>query len=386
MQVFKTFFKISLRFLPSTVIYVIIFGVLSMILPNTVQNNSSQTFTATKLKIAVIDNDNSTLSQGLYDYLNETHTIVDIGADEEKWRDELFFRNVLYILVINEAMEENIESEKYENLITAYEDPASNSSYIVASQVNTYLNTIKGYIVAGMTTEDAVKETAQTVSLSADVSYLNEENTQPKPSPGSFYFTYIPYIMLCMLINSLGPMLVIWNRPEIKSRTSISSLSLTKRTSALMGAAGTFSIFLFGILIAFAAIMYRSEIFNERGALYLLNAFAYLFVCVSLTFLVSQLTRHINMLNMFSNVIGLSSAFLCGVFISRSLLPDKVIMFSKCLPTYWYINVTEELRYFDGSLSNNAMASIGIQLLFAVAFLAISLALIKIKEQRSNPA
>ncbi len=386
MQVFKTFFKISLRFLPSTIIYVIIFGVLSMILPNTVQNSSSQTFTATRLKIAVIDNDNSTLSKGLYDYLDETHTIVDIGADEEKWRDELFFRNVLYILVINEGMEENIESEKYENLITAYEDPASNSSYIVESQVNTYLNTIKGYIVTGMTTVDAVNETAHTVALSADVNYLNEENTQPKPTPGSFYFTYIPYIMLCMLINSLGPMLVIWNRPEIKSRTAISSLSLTKRTSALMGAAGTYSIFLFGILIAFAAIMYKGEIFNERGGLYLLNAFAYLLVSVSLTFLVSQLTRHINMLNIFSNVLGLSSAFLCGVFINRSLLPDKVIAFSKCMPTYWYINVTEELKYFDGSLSSNAVVSIGIQLLFAVAFLAISLALIKIKEQRTNPA
>lgn len=386
MQVFKTFFKISLRFLPSTIIYVIIFGVLSMILPNTVQNSSSQNFTSTKIKIAVIDNDDSTLSQGLYDYLDETHTIVDIDDDEEKWRDELFFRNVLYILVITDGLEENIESENYENLITAYEDPASNSSYIVASQVNTYLNTLKGYLAAGMTTEDAVNETAQTVALSADVNYLNEENTQPKPTPGSFYFTYIPYIMLCMLINSLGPMLVIWNRPEIKSRTAISSLSLTKRTSALMGAAGTFSIFLFGILIAFAAIMYRGEIFSMRGALYLINAFTYLFVSVSLTFLVSQLTRHINMLNMFSNVIGLSSAFLCGVFINRSLLPDKVIAFSKCLPTYWYINVTEELRYFDGSLSSNAAASIGIQLLFAAAFLAISLAIIKIKEQRSNPA
>ena len=65
MQVFKTFFKISLRFLPSTVIYVIIFGVLSMILPNTVQNNSSQTFTATKLKIAVIDNTGNILMDNM---------------------------------------------------------------------------------------------------------------------------------------------------------------------------------------------------------------------------------------------------------------------------------------------------------------------------------
>lgn len=386
MQVFKTFFKISLRFLPSTIVYIIIFGVLSMVLPNTVQSSSAQTFKATKLKIAVIDNDNSTISQGLYDYLDDTHTIVDIGADEETWRDDLFYRNVIYILVINEGLEQNIESGNYENLITAYEDPASNSSYIVASQVNTYLNTVKGYVISDMSAGEAVKEATDTVAREAEVNYLNADTVQSKPTPGSFYFTYIPYIMLCMLINSLGPMLVIWNRPGIKARTAISSVSLTKRTGALIGAAGTFAVFLFGILIAFAAAMYRGEIFSIRGGLYLINAFVYLIVTLSITFLVSQLTKNINMLNIFSNVIGLSSAFLCGVFIQRSLLPDKVIAFSKCLPTYWYINVTEELRYFDGSLSNQAVISIGVQLLFAAAIFAISLAIIKIKEQRANPA
>ncbi len=387
MQVFKTFFKISLRFLPSVIIYIVIFGILSMVLPNTVQNSNEKTFTAAKLKIAVIDNDNSTISQGLCEYLDEIHTIVDIGTDDETWRDELFFHNVIYILVINDGLEENIESGIYENLITAYEDPASNSSYIVASQVNTYLNTVKGYMLADMSADDSVKEASKTVAKETEVSYLNEDNVQTQSLSGVFYyFNYIPYIMLCMLINSLGPMLVIWNRPEIKSRTAISSLSLTQRTSALFGAAATFAIFVFTLLIAFGAVTYSNDFFCRKGALYLLNAFVYLIVTISITFLVSQLTRHVNMLNMFSNAIGLSSSFLCGIFVQRSLLPDKVIAFSKCLPTYWYINVTEELKNFDGSLSNNAIISIGVQLLFAAAIFAISLAIIKIKEQRSNPA
>ena len=386
MQVFKTFFKISLRFFPSTIVYIVIFGVLSFILPNTTHKNTNQSFKAEQIKIAVIDRDNSELSQRLYDYLDEHQKIVDIGTDESTWRDDLFYHNVVYILVIEEGMEDKILSGKQEELFTAYEDPASNTSYIAASQIDTYVSTLKGYIKAGFSPKEAADKTADTVSLSADVSFIDAGESTDKPSAGSYYFTYIPYILLCMLINSLGPMLVIWNRPEIKSRTSISSLSFGKRNSALFGAAGTYSLFTFAILIVFAAVMYKGELFDIRGLLYIANAFIYLLVCISLTFLIAQLTKHVNMLNMWANVIGLSSSFLCGIFVQRSLLPDKVIAFSKVLPTYWYINVTEELRFFDGSLSSFALKSMGIQLLFALAFLAVSLVIIKFKEQRNNPA
>lgn len=384
MQVFKTFFKISLRFLPSTIIYIIIFGVLSVILPNIQNNTSNKTFEAQKLNIAVIDRDNSTLSNALYDYLNENHKIVDIGTDEEKWRDRLFYHDVIYILIIEDGMENKIISGEEDELFTAYEDPASNTSYIVASQIDTYISTLKGYLMAGSSIDSAASQTAKTVSLSTDVSFLNTKTAAANTSSVNYYFTYAPYIMLCILINSLGPMLVIWNRKELKARTSISSLSLTKRTGALIGAALAFSVLIFVILICFAVVAFRGEIFNASTGLLLLNAFVYLLVCISITFLISQITKHLNMLNMWSNVIGLSSSFLCGIFVQRSLLPDKVVSFSKYLPTYWYINIVEEVKYSGKSLNSYTWMNLGIQLLFAVAFLAVALAVIKFKEQRSS--
>lgn len=382
MQVFKTFFKISLRFLPSTIIYIVIYGVLSLVLPNVQSKNSTLIFEAEKINVAVIDNDNSTLSNALYEYINSNHNIRDIGTDETRWRDNIYYRKVVYILIIDEGMEERILSGYDGELFTAYEDLTSDSSYIISSQVNSYISTLKGYIAAGSSIDDAIRLTKDTVAKSADVSYLNSETGTEKISSISFYFTYAPYIMLCMLINSLGPMLVIWNRPEVKQRTSISSLSLTSRIGALISAAAAFSMLLFVLLIIYAIIMFRGDFFSTAILIYLLNAFIYLLVCVSITFLISQVTKHINLLNMWSNVIGLSSSFLCGVFVQRSLLPDKVIEFSKCMPTYWYINVVEELRFFDGSLSSFAWINMGIQLLFALTFFAMALVIIKFKEQR----
>lgn len=384
MQVFKTFFKISLRFLPSTIIYIVIYGVLSLVLPNVQSKSSSLIYEAEQINVAVIDNDNSTLSKSLYEYINANHNIRNIGEDDSKWRDSIYYRRVAYILIIDEGMEEKILSGYEGELFSAYEDLASDSSYIVSSQVNSYISTFKGYLTAGSSMEDAIKLTESTLSQTAEVSYLNEEISDKKVSSLNLYFTYAPYFLLCMLINSLGPMLVIWNRPMIKQRTSISSLGMTSRTGALIGAVGAFSILLFIISIIYAAIMFKKDFFNNAICFYLLNAFVYLLVCVSITFLISQVTNHLNLLNMWSNIIGLSTSFLCGVFVQRSLLPDKVVSFSKCLPTYWYINVVEELNFFDGSLSSSTWANMGIQLLYALAFFSMALVIIKFKEQRAS--
>ena len=108
-----------------------------------------------------------------------------------------------------------------------------------------------------------------------------------------------------------------------------------------------------------------------------------MFVCIAITFLVAQLSKRVSALSMWSNVIGLSTSFLCGVFVTRQLLPDKVVAFSKCLPTYWYINVTEELKYFSGTLSREAWISMGVQLLFAAAIFAVSLVIIKNRQQKN---
>ena len=184
-----------------------------------------------------------------------------------------------------------------------------------------------------------------------------------------------------MLINSLGPMLVIWNRPKLKARTAISGESLTKRTSALIFAAITYAIFVFAIIIAFGIICFRKDFFNNCTPYYILNSVTFLIVAVAITFMVAQLCKKSEMLNMWSNILGLGMSFLSGIFVQRSLLPDGVVKLSKCLPTYYYINVTEELRYFNGSLSKNVWQSMIIQLLFAIAIFGIALVIIKAKEK-----
>lgn len=383
MQVFKTFLKICVRNLPSSIGYVIAFLALSLLLSSTSSENSDMTkFMEQKVDVAIVDLDQSQLSQSLYDYVDSTQNIKEINMEDESWRDELFYHNVNYILVINKGFQDSFANGTYQDLITAYENPDSNSSFIVETEVTTYLTNMKYYLTAGYSNAEAADKATTAAGISATTKVEVSDQEVEKPTALSYFFSYMPYMMICIMINTLGPMLFIWNRPEIKARTSISGLSMTKRNLALVGAMAAFAGLLFGIFMAVAAIFFKGDFFSPRGFYYSINTFAYLLVCIAITYLIAQLSKKLTALSMWSNAIGLSTSFLCGVFVMRDLLPASVVTFSQVLPTYWYINITEELKYFDGSLSNLFYQSLGVQLLFALAIYGVALVIIRLRQQK----
>ncbi len=382
MQIFKTFLKIALKNIASGIIFVFMFLGISFVTANSSSMSSRTDFTTKKINIAIVDQDNSTLSHGLADYIGGVHNVVEIASDETLWPDELFYHSVEGILVIEKGFQQNIQNQEDNSSVIFYKNPDSSSAFIVSSQADAYLNYLRTYINVGYSLSEAVQSTNQVASITASTGYLDASIVTAKPVKMSFFFTFLPYIMTATLISSLGPMLLIWNRPELKARNAISSLSLRKRNVALIAATGAYAGIVFLIFMGITAAVYVEDFFTMRGLYYVLNAFVYLLVCVAITYLVAQLSKKHSSLTMYSNVIGLGSAFLCGVFVSRTLLPDSVNAFAKCLPAYWYINISDELAYFDGSLSKLAYQSFAIQILFTMAIFAVALALVKSRQRK----
>ena len=103
MQVYKTFIKIALRNLGLAIMYISIFTSLSFALANSSKNNDPLDFEDTKIDIAVIDKDNTDTSKAVYDYLDKIHNIKDIGDDEESINDELYFKNVKQVIILEKG-------------------------------------------------------------------------------------------------------------------------------------------------------------------------------------------------------------------------------------------------------------------------------------------
>ena len=57
-------------------------------------------FEKARVDIAVADNDQSTLSHALTDYLKTIHNVSEISSDPSVMQEELFYRNAEYIVQI----------------------------------------------------------------------------------------------------------------------------------------------------------------------------------------------------------------------------------------------------------------------------------------------
>ncbi|MCM1307230.1 MAG: ABC transporter permease [Butyrivibrio sp.] len=384
MQIYKTFIKIALRSLSYGFIYIGVFIGVSISIAST-QSKESDTsaFSSYKVDISVIDRDNSSLSRELYDYLDKTHDIKSIKDSKDSWLDEIYARTVEYVLIIEEGFEEQTLNKSSENFLTSYSAPDSNRAYIVSSQIESWMQNMRAYLDAGLDAKDASAKALAITEILPEVSRLNGDSPA-EATTLDIFFQFIPYILLCILINSLGPVLIIWNRSEIRSRTAVSGLSGRSQNWGTIGAVATYSVIVAAILVAVIAVFYRKDFLSASTPYHLLNTLCFLAVSISVTFLVAQLSKKVQTLSIWSNILGLSTSFLGGVFVSRSLLPNAVVSFSKCLPTYWYINILEELKSFSGHLSPLAKQSLIIQLLFSAAFVAIAFAIIRFRRQKNS--
>ena len=82
MQVFKTFFKIAYKRIGSIIIYFILFTVLALLFANT-SSSDTGAFESTKIDISIIDEDKSTASKALTDYLDKNHNLVEIENEKD---------------------------------------------------------------------------------------------------------------------------------------------------------------------------------------------------------------------------------------------------------------------------------------------------------------
>ena len=119
MQLFNTYFKFVYRKKSLILTYVLIFSGLSIAMM-VVQNKSggAESYVQKKVDIAIVDRDQSAVSKALTKYLEGQNTRKKIKDDEDSFKNELYWRNVNYILVIPDGFEQDVMQGK-QNVLSA---------------------------------------------------------------------------------------------------------------------------------------------------------------------------------------------------------------------------------------------------------------------------
>ena len=153
MTVFKGYMRIMKKNTGLILLYLGIFFGVTMALQAAAGKETYTSYESEKIKIGVVDKDNGPLAEGLVKWLEGTHHVTMLEDNREKLQEELFYRNVEYIVVIPEDFYENcmVNGES----ISVTKVPGSYSAYYVDQQLESCLNTMRTYLKAGFSQKEA---------------------------------------------------------------------------------------------------------------------------------------------------------------------------------------------------------------------------------------
>ena len=382
MTVFKGYMKILKKNIGLVMIYLVIFFSIAMVLQAAARKEHLDDFQKTRVNIAVADQDNSILSQALTDYLKTIHNVSEISSDPAVMQEELYYRNAKYIIQIPANFYKICIVQG--NPISVTKVPGSYTSFYVDQQINAWLNNIRTYMAAGLSLEEAVKYAL--VLPTAEVSMYQDASTTVETPEYTYYFRYVPYLFLAVLCYSMGYLLIAFQKEDIQKRMQASSFSIRRQALEGLLAMLTIGLGLWLIVIIGSVVMYQQKLLTSGVFIYyLINTFLMMIVALSLSYLLGLFIKNSNMLSGVSNIVSLGMCFLSGVFVPMSIMDKKVLQIAQFLPAYWYENVNETLSQYhiiSGDVAVDVWKSMGIQIVFALAFLAMILAVSKYKRQR----
>lgn len=384
MQVYKLYFKILKKALPSLLIYIGIFVFIMVFYALNAKDTNEKMFKESKVKIAMFNHDeDSKLIQGFKEYLSESCTFIDINDNKDDIQDALFFRDVSYILTIPKGFTNKLLAGEEVNLEKLVVPDSTDATYVDIS-INNYMNTSRLYTLHGgeLSQEDMVQHIKEDLKSEVSVNIHSENKKANDYQFFILYYNYIVYAMLSALILGIGTIMVSFTKLDIRRRNRVAPISSTSSTLQQLLGNLTYTITLYIILVILGFILNKEIILDRIILLFMLNAFIFSITSLSIAHLIGIVVKSKDATNGISNIIGMGSCFISGVFVPREYLGDTVLNIARFTPAYWYTSANEDIGNLTMITFQNLSViyrNMLIQVGFAVAILAISLVVNKRK-------
>lgn len=374
MHTFKAVLLILKKNISSMMLYTCIsIAVIFMVSSsNDAQDNK---YEGTEIPFTIIDRDGGRFGDAIKEYLSKKNKYKECKDDIDNLRNNIFYRNVYYALIIPEGYEEAVLSGKVMELENMkVKDSAL--GYYVDLEVNQFMMAFNSYISAGYDMDSALESTLN--SLEEDIKVVMSDVQKDSESKKSYYYySVIPYIFMIIIMSVAGPVYIAFNKVHVRRRINCSSDSFRNRNLCL-----ALSTMLAGVLVwllfnLMPIIIYHGEMSLLKIIFNLLNTFCMVTVAMSFAFMCGNLANSDNIFQGMINVVSMGLAFIGGVFVPLEVLGDNMLKLSKITPTYWYMVTNDAILDIADIDRFKVFSGMGIQLLFAAAIMGISLAAIK---------
>ena len=300
------------------------------------------------------------------------HEVIPLENDISAMQEKLFYRDVEYIVRIPENFYRKCIVSG--GMLPVTTVPDTYSGIYVDQQINSFLNNARTFQAAGFTEKEMADALIKDIPVRVE---LDRSSGSGGPHQYIYYFRYVPYLALALLGFVIGNVLLVFRKKGLKHRMLASPVS--SRHQALEGilcmiVTGTA---LFVLIILVALIWYGKELCaNGNWGYFVMNTAALFFVALSIAYFSGSLVTNKDALTGTMNIISLGMCFLCGVFVPLDYISTGVKNVSQFLPVYWYETANEILGEFTvltGSAKIQIYQAVGIQLVFGVVFVCLTL-------------
>lgn len=377
MTVFKAYLKILNKSKAPIIMYTVIlicFGAF-----NFQTNDKSMSFVANKPDVYIVNNDSENeITNNLINYIESNSNVIEL--DEEKLDDALFYRDVNYIIYIPTNYHTDFLNGKEPKIeVKSTNDAEASFEEMLLEKYLKVANTLQGIYQDENELITKINEALETdvnieIDSKVDVSSL---------SKATFFYNFLSYSMLAGVIYVICLIISSFNNEKIKKRTIISSMNYKKHNRILLFSNMLFAFTLWLVYVVMSIILCGSVMFTSGGIIYLINSFLFTFMSVTLAFLISTIVSNKDAINGIVNVVALGSSFLCGAFVPVEYLPDFIIKIAHILPSYWFINTNETVKYlevFNFSNLKPILSNMIMLIFFSIFFIVLNSIISKRKQ------
>lgn len=374
MTVFKIYMKIARKNAGLVLLYLTIFFTLTILFQKLAGQNASQEYRAESISIGVVDEDKGEMADCLIQVLKRTNKVTVLENDKEALQEKLFYAEVRYIVWIPEGFTQRCILGEEELEVTTM--PGTYTGSYVDQQISSFVNFARVRAAAGFTESEAAQ--SMLAEKTPEVTFLDLRGNGGEASALSFYYRYLAFLVLNIMCYVFGYILMGFRRGYITRRLDASALSAKRKNAECLLASGVLAAGLWLFCTAAALLLYGKEMTEGPSTGYLLlNSAALVLVSVTIAYLIGSLIKNSAALSGSVNVVSLCMCFLCGVFVDMDYLNSTVRRAAQFFPIYWYERVNNLLAEYGASVSYvraEVLQGIGIQLVFAAAFICVTMA------------
>jgi ABC-2 type transport system permease protein len=319
--------------------------------------------------IGIVDNDNSKVSNAIYDLLKETDGIKVISMTEDEIYDAATSYTIDYSIIIDSGFEKKILSGNKVNIREYYIEDRQ-KLYFVKNSISNEIYNFR--LLAKAVNNDKLKfESALEGYGSSKLTVETNLDESNKISATRFSLGFLIQFMLYMSVITTA-LILIDKTNGTYYRTFCGPVSLKRyMLENLLAFFATAVIQSLGIITALKLI-FNIYLGTQPIALFLLFIIFSL-VCISLGLFITSILKKPIQAYATIAVVTTPLLMLGGCYFEFNLMSDLMIKLSKFMPNTWVMRTVDAL--LDGSVTiSSYLANCGILLLFAAIFFVIGLA------------